>query len=99
MSHHPYYATAPLGQVASPVPSPLVATEASAPSATMTAYRVASVAAGAALAFHGYKRTGSVGWALAWALGGGLVWPVGLGIAFAQGFGKPAIRSNRRSRR
>lgn len=88
----PYYQTAPLGQTEAVALAPPSA----APSTTMTVYRFAGAGAAAVLAFHGYRRTGSIGWALAWALGGGLVWPIGIGIALAQGFGKPAVRSNRR---
>ncbi len=46
--------------------------------------------AGTALgAYHGYKRTGSVGWALGWALLGGLFPIITIPVAYAQGFGKP----------
>lgn len=39
--------------------------------------------------YHGYRRTGSVGWTAVWALAGGL-FPLFTGIvAFAQGFGQP----------
>jgi hypothetical protein len=69
-------------------------------SPVMTIYRFAGMAAGAALAYHGYKRNNSIGWALAWAIVGGLVWPISLGIAYAQGFGRPGpMRRNRRNRR
>jgi hypothetical protein len=44
----------------------------------------------AALAYHGYKRNNSIGWAVAWALLGGAVPIISLPIAIAQGFGKPA---------
>ena len=40
-------------------------------------------------AFHGYRRTGSVGWAIAWAILGGLFPIITLPIAYAQGFAKP----------
>lgn len=52
------------------------------------ALRVASLAAIGALAYHGYRRNNSVGWALAWGIGGGIFWPIALPVAFAQGFGK-----------
>jgi hypothetical protein len=69
-------------------------------SPVMTIYRFAGMAAGAALAYHGLKRnSGSVGWALAWAVLGGFVWPAALGIAYAQGFARPAVRRNRRRSR
>lgn len=99
MSHHaPFYATAPLGQTTNaPLATQPVATDISAP--LMMAWRVTGMAAGAALAYHGYRRNNSVGWALAWAVGGGIVWPVALAIAFAQGFGRPSLRKNRGRRR
>ena len=46
--------------------------------------------AGTALgAYHGYKRTESVGWAIGWALLGGLFPFITIPVAIAQGFGKP----------
>ena len=99
MSHHmPYYAQAPLGQTSiTPTASAAIAATSSP---GFIFWRVTSMAAGAALAYHGYKRNSSVGWALVWGLAGGIVWPAGLAIAFAQGFGKSAVRRNgRRSRR
>ena len=46
--------------------------------------------AGTALgAYHGYKRTGSLGWTLGWALLGGLFPIITIPVAFAQGFGRP----------
>ena len=41
-------------------------------------------------AYHGYRRTGSVGWTVAWALLGGLFPIITIPVAFAQGFGKPS---------
>ena len=105
MSHaQPYYAYAPLGQAPT---APMAPTAPTAPtamtlsSAPMTLYSMAGTAASIALGYHGFRRTWSIGWALAWALVGGLVWPASLGIAWAQGFGRPAsVRRNRkRSRR
>lgn len=101
----PYYARGPLGQEAAPSPP---ATESSASAAIVpmrsslkSLWGIAGTAAVAALAYHGYRRNNSVGWAVAWALLGGLVWPAGLAVAFAQGFGQPAVQRNRgrRSRR
>ena len=48
-------------------------------------------------AYHGYKRTGSVGWTIAWALLGGLFPIITIPVAFAQGFGRaePSFRSGR----
>ncbi len=49
-----------------------------------------------ALAYHGYGRNKSVGWAIGWGLlGWWFPWPVGvmaLAIAYSQGFAKPAGR-------
>lgn len=96
----PYYAHAPLGQAA-PLPATSSSSSLQIPSSPqMTVLRVASVAAMGALAYHGYRRTGSWGWALAWGIGGGLVWPIALAVAIAQGYGKAPMRRNRkRSRR
>ena len=55
--------------------------------------------AGTALgAYHGYKRTESLGWALGWALLGGMFPFITIPVALAQGFGRrePAFRSGRR---
>lgn len=90
----PYYARAPLGQTL-PASSTAITV---APSPMASAWRVVSLLAGGALAYHGYRRTGSVGWALVWAIAGGIVWPAGIGIAMAQGFGRPAMQRNRRRR-
>ena len=62
-------------------------------------FSLAHMAATGALAYHGYKRNDSVGWAFAWGLLGGVVWPITLPIAFAQGYGKPAVKKNRRRSR
>lgn len=51
-----------------------------------TALSVAGVGLGA---YHGYKRDGSVGWALAWAALGGLFPIVTIPVAIAQGFAQP----------
>lgn len=56
--------------------------------AVSTAARVISVAAIAAGAYHGYKRTGSAGWAVGWALLAGLAPIIVIPVAFAQGFAK-----------
>jgi hypothetical protein len=98
----PYYARAPLGQTAAPVTPPTTpSTAIQLASPSMMALRVASVAAMGALAYHGYRRSNSWGWALAWGIGGGIVWPIALAVAVAQGFGKPAAmrRNRKRSRR
>lgn len=51
-----------------------------------TALAVAGTGLGA---YHGYRRTGSVGWAIAWAILGGLFPIITLPIAYAQGFARP----------
>jgi hypothetical protein len=59
---------------------------------------VAGTASVGALAYHGYRRNSSIGWALVWGILGGALWPLALPISFAQGFGKPA-RAERNTRR
>jgi len=45
---------------------------------------------GAALAaYHGYKRNGSIGWALAWGAAGAFAPIITNAIGFAQGYSKP----------
>lgn len=53
-----------------------------------SAYTLASVAAVGVCAYHGYKRNGSVGWAIGWALLGGFAPVITTAVAFAQGIGK-----------
>lgn len=51
------------------------------------------------LAYHGYKRNDSWGWAVVWGLFGSWVWPITVPVAFAQGYAKPKrVRRNRRRR-
>lgn len=57
-----------------------------------TAWMVVATASSAASAFHGYKRNGSIGWALWWGFMGGLFPVFTPAIALAQGFGKPAAK-------
>jgi hypothetical protein len=58
---------------------------------------VAAVSAGA-MVYHGYKRNGSIGWAIGWGLLG-LIFPIfTVPVALAQGFAKPRVRSNRTRR-
>lgn len=52
-------------------------------------YGVASAASSLGLAYHGYRRNDSIGWAIVWAVVGGMFWPVGWGVALAQGYGEP----------
>jgi hypothetical protein len=51
--------------------------------------------------YHGYKRTGSLGWALAWGLLGGMFPIITIPVALAQGFARPspAFRKSGASRR
>jgi hypothetical protein len=51
----------------------------------------AKTAATAALVYHGYRRTGSIFWALAYGLVGHAVPVVAVPVAIAQGFGKRKI--------
>ncbi len=50
--------------------------------------QVLSLAIASALAYHGYKRNNSVGWAIFWAIIGGAFWPIAVPVALAQGFGQ-----------
>lgn len=53
-------------------------------------YGLASLAGGAAGAYHGYKRNGdSIGWGIGWFFLGSWFWPIAIPIAFAQGFAQP----------
>lgn len=51
------------------------------------------------LAYHGYRRNDSVGWAIVWGLFGSWVWPITVPVAFAQGYAKRKTNRNRRRRR
>ena len=46
------------------------------------------LAAGIALTYHGYKRTGSLVWALVYGLAGKLLPTVAVPVSLAQGFGQ-----------
>jgi len=93
----PYYAHAPLGQ-----PAPIAPAESSTALAPQSPMRqlayLSGIVASAALVYHGYKRSQSIGWALVWGILGGAFWPLAVPIAVAQGFGRPEIRRNRRRR-
>lgn len=80
---------------AAPTPSTSTAVVHAEMGAVPSVLYLASLAASGALAYHGYKRNNSVGWALVWGLAGGIVWPVSLAIAFSQGFAKSRLRKNR----
>ena len=51
-------------------------------------YALAGTAATLAGAYHGYRRHGTVGWAVVWGLLGGAFWPIAMPVAVAQGFGE-----------
>jgi hypothetical protein len=53
----------------------------------------------AGLAYHGYRRNNSIGWAIGWAILGGAFPIIGWPVAIAQGFGKPRSMTPNRSRR
>ena len=55
-------------------------------------YTVAGLAGTVAGAYHGYRRNGSIGWALLWSLAGAVVPFVTIPIAVGQGFGEPATQ-------
>lgn len=61
-------------------------------------YGVASLVSGPALAYHGYKRNDSVGWAIGWYFLGTMFWPIALPVAIAQGFAERKVNANRRRR-
>jgi hypothetical protein len=90
-----------LGQAADAVTSPNAGANAvTAEYATMGPLRkvamVVGFAAVPALAYHGFKRNDSAGWAVVWGLFGSMVWPITVPIAIAQGYAKPSVRKNRR---
>lgn len=95
------FAAAGLGQqtaTAVPAATTSASTSISISQPVRTAMYVAGTASVFALAYHGYKRNNSVGWALVWGILGGAFWPLGVPIAVAQGFGK-AARATRNRRR
>lgn len=93
------FAAAGLGQqTATPVPAS-TGTALTVSQPVRTVMYVAGTASVFALAYHGYKRNQSIGWALVWGIIGGAFWPLGLPIAFAQGYGKPRPTKNRRKKR
>jgi hypothetical protein len=49
---------------------------------------IVNQAAAATLVYHGYKRTGSAGWAVAWGFLGYMAPLIGVPVALAQGFAK-----------
>ena len=103
-----FAAVAGLGQAAPPASAPTAPPAATGTSTlsprnetnstVRTVMTVAGTASSAALAYHGYKRNNSVGWAIGWFFLGAF-WPNALPVAFAQGFAKPRVKSNGRRRR
>ena len=92
----PVVAVEPAGPAKTPVPGamPPVTVAADDSSAGLRMVnKVAGYAGYMAGAYHGYKRTESVGWAFGWALFGGLIWPLAIPVMFAQGFGKPIAKT------
>lgn len=69
------------------------------PSPMFVVWGVLSAASSGASAYHGYKRSGSVGAAIGWGLLGAFFPVITPAVALAQGFGKPKVRRNRRRRR
>jgi len=57
-------------------------------STLQTVQATAGTVGAAAMAYHGYKRTGSVAWAAGWVLFGGFLPILAIPVALAQGFGK-----------
>lgn len=49
---------------------------------------VQSVAGMAVAGYHGWKRTGSIGWTAVWALAGNVAPLIAIGVAVVQGFAK-----------
>jgi hypothetical protein len=76
--------------LAEPPPPP----ETPAVAGWQTALKIAAPFAGAASAYHGYKRNNSAGWAVGWFLFGATLPFLAVPIALAQGYGKP-LRGSR----
>ena len=60
----------------------------SSPSTRSTLWGIASIASGAASAYHGYKRNNSIGWGVWWFIMGSMFPVITPVIGLAQGFGK-----------
>jgi len=52
-------------------------------------FGIISLLATPILAYHGYRRNKSIGWAIVWGIVGGIFWPIAMPISLAQGFGEP----------
>lgn len=48
------------------------------------------IAVSVAAAYHGYRRSRSIGWTMGWMLASTFAPFITIGVAVAQGFGKPA---------
>ena len=83
-------ATVRMGGFGDDALAPTVATTAPNPAlrALQVAYMLAAPVGAAIGAYHGYKRTDSVGWAIGWSLFGGLLPILAIPIALAQGIGE-----------
>jgi len=98
------FAAAGLGQqTIPPAPSPVVTGQTSTAMTLSQPVRtlmlVAGTASVGALAYHGYRRNNSIGWALVWGIIGGAFWPLAIPISLAQGFGVRHTQRNSRRRR
>jgi hypothetical protein len=83
------------------LPAPAPAYESRSPSFGRVLLAGIGIVSTGALAYHGYRRNESIGWALVWAILGGGVPIIGWPVALAQGFGKPkrGMTPNRRRSR
>lgn len=99
-----------VGADAAPAPAPLNPESSPAPAAPTLAFPTVSPAvrfiaitldllSTAGLAFHGYRRNKSIGWAIGWAILGGAFPIIGWPVAIAQGFGQQKSLTPNRSRR
>jgi hypothetical protein len=92
-----YQITPGLGADAEPPPIPPLPDRPLLSPAVRVAWEVGALASTMALAYHGYKRNESIGWAIGWALLGGAFPIIGWPVALAQGFGKrKGMTPNRR---
>ena len=62
--------------------------DSSSPASDLVHSDAVTTASGIALVYHGYKRTGSILWALLYGVAGKKVPAVAVPVALAQGFGK-----------
>jgi hypothetical protein len=66
------------------------------PENVQAAYGVMSLVGGATSVYHGYKRTGSAGWAFGWLVFGSMFPIFAVPLALAQGYAKPKKKRTRR---